>query len=238
MLDFLDKLVGYIRGFGFGRATIKKEVYSCLKLLKISPEIVIDCGGNKGIYTEEILRVNPNSQVIIFEPSQVNIGVLENKFAGNSKVRLIEKAVSSQPGELVLYSDAAGSGNASLANRRLEHFDMDFSVREIVTVTTIDSEIESLEIDILKMDIEGFEFEALRGATTVLKNVKVVQFEFGGANIDSRTYFQDFFYFFKDQSFTIWRITPLGLVKVTKYNERMERFTTTNYLASNNKYIR
>lgn len=237
MLELLDKTVGFVRGFGFGRATVRREVNSCLRLLKSAPTIVIDCGGNKGIYTEEILRVNPNCEVIIFEPSQVNIDVLKNKFEANAKVRLIEKAVSSQAGELVLYSDIPGSGNASLSNRRLEHFNMDFNSREVVAVSTIDSEIQFLEIDILKMDIEGFEFEALRGAMTLLNNVKVVQFEFGGANIDSRTYFQDFFYFFKDKRFTIWRITPLGLVKVSKYNERMERFTTTNYLATNNKYF-
>lgn len=35
-----------------------------------------------------------------------------------------------------------------------------------------------------------------------------VTFEFGGCNIDTRTYFQDYWYFFKTFGFRVFRITP------------------------------
>jgi hypothetical protein len=49
----------------------------------------------------------------------------------------------------------------------------------------------------VKMDIEGHELTALKGFGAALDVARVLQFEFGGCNIDSRTYFQDFWYFLK-----------------------------------------
>ena len=63
----------------------------------------------------------------------------------------------------------------------------------------------------------------------------MVTFEFGGCNIDTRTYFQDFWYFFKDKNMLIYRILPHNrLYKILSYNEMYEQFTTTNYLATSN----
>ena len=61
---------------------------------------------------------------------------------------------------------------------------------------------------------------------------KLIQFEFGGCNIDRRTYFQDFWYLLKD-NFDIYRISPKGPILIKKYSERDEAFVMTNYLAIN-----
>ncbi len=57
-------------------------------------------------------------------------------------------------------------------------------------------------------------------------------FEFGGCNIDTRTYFQDFYYFFEDVGMRVLRITPSGfLTPIDSYKEVYEQFTTTNFVA-------
>jgi hypothetical protein len=62
--------------------------------------------------------------------------------------------------------------------------------------------------------------------------VNAVTFEFGGCNIDSRTYFQDFFYFFDDAGMDLFRIHPSGrAIPIPQYREIQEQFRTTNYLA-------
>ena len=66
--------------------------------------------------------------------------------------------------------------------------------------------------------------------------MRVIQFEFGGSNIDTRTFFQDFWYFFKDRNFSIYRITPNGILPIREYTEHDEFFSTTNYIAVNRKY--
>ena len=142
---------------------------------------------------------------------------------------------------LTLYSNKKGSGIASLYKRRLDHFNIDMDVKEEIDIKTIDAfcnEINITNINFLKLDIEGNELKALHGAKTMLENHKVdfIQFEFGGCNIDSRTYFQDFYYLLKED-FYIYRIVKDGLFKIESYKEMYEAFITTNYLAERKKII-
>jgi len=87
---------------------------------------------------------------------------------------------------------------------------------------------------LLKIDVEGHELDVLTGALEMLKNhrIRMVSFEFGGCNIDTRTFFQDYWKFFAQfHGFEFYRITPSGyLTRVWKYREIYEQFRTTNFL--------
>ena len=92
--------------------------------------------------------------------------------------------------------------------------------------------LNSQQIDICKIDIEGHELDALVGFGEAIKHISVIQFEFGGCNIDTRTFFQDFWYFFQEKGFDLYRISPIGLIHIPRYRELDEFFfITTNYLA-------
>ena len=88
------------------------------------------------------------------------------------------------------------------------------------------------EIGYLKIDVEGHELSVLRGAQGMLskKRVRFVQFEFGEANIDSRTFMRDFFELL-GADFEFYRIVSDGLYKVSTYHSNLEVFATINYLA-------
>ena len=67
------------------------------------------------------------------------------------------------------------------------------------------------------------------------QKINIVTFEFGGCNIDTRSFFQDFYYFFKDVQMDIFRITPSGyLYPINSYKEIFEQFRTTNFVAMRN----
>jgi hypothetical protein len=83
------------------------------------------------------------------------------------------------------------------------------------------------------LDIEGHEYQVLHSLTSAeLAKVGLIQFEFGGCNIDSRVFFRDFWKHLKEQ-FVFYRITPLGLARLDQYSERDERFEVSNYLCVN-----
>jgi hypothetical protein len=87
------------------------------------------------------------------------------------------------------------------------------------------------------MDIEGHELDALSGAKRMFdnKSIDIVAFEFGGCNIDTRTFFQDFWYFFSGINMRIYRVTPSGyLYRIDSYKEIQEQFRTTNFVAMSN----
>ncbi len=133
----------------------------------------------------------------------------------------------------MLYADVPGSGLASLTKRRLDHFGLDLSHEEPVPVKRLESWARAANIstvDVLKIDVEGHELDVLKGAGDLLGNARVVQFEFGGCNIDTRTYFQDFWYLLS-RDFQIHRLGPGGTSAITSYTEHDETFTTTNYIA-------
>lgn len=136
---------------------------------------------------------------------------------------------------LTLYSDKTGSGLASLFQRDLDHFDLHLDSKEDVSIRTIDSfckENSIQKIDFLKLDIEGNEINALIGAKDMLasSSISFIQFEFGGSNIDSRTYFHDFYTILNDK-YHIYRILKDGVRKIDRYTEFNELFGVTNYIA-------
>ena len=92
-------------------------------------------------------------------------------------------------------------------------------------------------IDYVKIDVEGHELDVLEGFGQLILKTKLIQFEFGGCNIDTRTYFKDFWYFFLERNFIIYRITPRGLLRIPIYKEKYEFFQTTNYIALNRAFI-
>lgn len=112
-------------------------------------------------------------------------------------------------------------------------FRYEFKHSEEVNVLTLDScqQLAFVQPDLVKMDVEGHELEVLKGVTETLRSVQVVQFEFGGRNIDSKTFFQDFYCFFRDYGFDIFRLQQRGLLPAESYTQLDETFATTNYFA-------
>jgi FkbM family methyltransferase len=238
---FLYKIFNYLEVKfanlqGKGWTGINHEVSAVLSLLSNKdPKLCIDIGGNKGSYTKEILKRHPNCKVIIFEPASSNMTILKEKFKDNSNVTLEQLALANDNTNTILYSDKDGSGLASLTKRRLEHFGISFSNTEKIKKIKFEDywkeKLGSKNIDFCKLDIEGHELDALIGFGTAINYIDLIQFEFGGCNIDTRSFFQDFWYFFKEKGFDLFRISPLGVIPFINYKESDEYFSTTNYLA-------
>jgi FkbM family methyltransferase len=134
-----------------------------------------------------------------------------------------------------LFSNIDESGLASVYKRRLDHHNINMNKKETIKLKTIDSFCKKqniLRIHFLKLDVEGNEMKVLEGAGKMLDSnaIDFIQFEFGGCNIDSRTYFQDFYYMLKDK-YKIYRVLKKGLFEIKRYSETNEAFLTTNYLA-------
>lgn len=233
----IEEIAQKIQGKGYGVASIEQENEVIHNLLGRKPNIAIDIGGNIGDYTAELRRRNPNLEIHTFEPSSTNIQKLNARFADDKFIKVLPFAVSDKNGSATLFSDNAGSGLGSLTKRKLDHFYIDFNVTEKIDTICFEdywkNNLNEIPIDIVKIDIEGHELMALNGFGRAIELTSVIQFEFGGCNIDTRTYFQDFWYFFKEHGFLMYRITPLGAEHIGYYKESDEYFSTTNYVAVN-----
>jgi FkbM family methyltransferase len=199
---------------------------------------LFDVGAHVGEYTEAFLSAFPRGRSYAFEPSASHLAILQKRLGGRAEVKIFPVGLGAEVGSFPLYKDREISGLASLSQRRLDHFNIKMDHVESVTIITVDemvTETSVSAIDLLKIDVEGHELTVLRGASKAMERglVKLVQFEFGGCNLDTRTNLQDFFYFFKDYDFVIGLVQPSGRIKMLdRYDEFYEQYRTTNFLAA------
>lgn len=216
------------------------EIYAFERLLKNTPKtewIIFDVGANEGTYTTDLLRVLKDRPFTIhaFEPSPNTFQKLTKSMHAVKNVFLWNLGLSDQPGELVLHADEENSTLSSVYKRDLTHIGKPFDYRETISVDTLDNfciQQNIARIDFLKLDVEGHEISVLQGAKNMLDQNKIhfIQFEFGGGNIDSKTYFKDFFLLLHSR-YSIYRILKNGLFEIKTYSERLEVFQSSNFLA-------
>jgi FkbM family methyltransferase len=206
------------------------------KLKNYNQIIIFDVGANIGEYTQELLSVFKEKALIYsFEPQKRTYKILSTQFSNSFQVKALNLGFSNHEGEQKLFSNNSYTGLSSLYNRRLDHFSIQLDNSEMIKLETIDNfciKNNINHINFLKLDIEGHELRALEGCANLMeqKHIDFIQFEFGGSNIDSRSFFQDFYYLLI-KNYKIYRILKNGILEILKYEESCEMFVTTNFFA-------
>lgn len=225
--------------FGLSETSSSGEKY-VLKLIQRSTKgnfpTIFDVGANKGQFaklTDEVF--SGSGKIYSFEPGEFTYSELLRNTSYIKNIETYNFGFGSRSAEMYLNYDNKGSGLASVYERNLDHMGIDFDKKEKIEIKKIDDFCEKnniKNIDLLKIDVEGHEIEVLKGAEKMIaeNKIKAIQFEFGGCNIDSRTYFHDFYLLLKDK-YSIYRILQDGLCEIKQYSELQEIFTTINYYA-------
>jgi FkbM family methyltransferase len=200
------------------------------------PLVVVDGGANVGDYTNAVLKAMGDRVVVLaFEPSDKTFARLRANVRNSAGVRFFQHGLSERQETLTLFSNAEASGLASLYEHDLRHEDTTLSARERVSLRPLDDVLDETgigHIHLLKLDMEGHELSARRGARRAVDEgrIDLIQFEFGGCNIDSRSYLRDF-HNLLGTNYVLHRLLRGGLRKLPRYAETQESFLTTNYIA-------
>ena len=202
------------------------ERYVVTKLLKIiKPEdICWDIGANIGFYTCLLAsRVEDTGAVVAFEPALRTCGYLCENISLNqfTNVTVVNKGLGDNVEQRHLYYAEAGlaEGTASLkyANGR--------AASERVTLDTIDNLIGELPVpDFIKIDVEGYQLEVLRGGEYCLKtHAPLLMAELKDVGETNREEFSEIERYITDLGYRLYEIGKYALRPCDRLSDSEKR---------------
>lgn len=155
----------YLRLHRLGR--MGRDECAALRRIVRPGMTVLDVGGNLGLYTLLISRlVGPNGRVVSFEPDPGLYALLQRNCTLNActNVEAHNLALGRGRDRLVLRRMILNSGDNTLGTGGSAWFR-----REIATdVVALDEFLPALRPDLIKIDVQGWELEVLRGMAQVI----------------------------------------------------------------------
>ena len=141
---------------------------------KVKPnDVVIDCGANVGVFTKRALAAGA-SVVVAVEPSPANVAAMQRTFAKEiaaGRVIVYPKGVWDKDDVLTMNVHSNSVLDSFVLENRYE--DKSNDVQKVkLPLTTVDKLVAELKldrVDFIKMDIEGAEQRALKGAAQSIR---------------------------------------------------------------------
>jgi FkbM family methyltransferase len=159
----------------FLRRSFKDEFIDQRDLLELlgPVETIFDCGANIGHVTQRYLELFPRAHVHAFEPNPDLTSAFRERYQNNPRVSLHTVAVGETRGSATFNVNSNSGVSSFLAANDLmrQNWGSKPSREVTVEVTTLDELAREQGIDhinILKLDVEGSEAAAMRGARDLL----------------------------------------------------------------------
>ncbi len=141
-----------------------EQYFSLDKLSHASEEVFVDVGSLDGNTAVNFAKWSGNyKKIYCFEPDKENVKKCIsniNKSGISNKTKLITSGAWSFDGELYIKADGNGLSYICSENNNVNY--------EKVVVGKLDTVLKNERVTFIKMDIEGAEFEALRGAEEII----------------------------------------------------------------------
>lgn len=187
----------FLSRFGYIITKTKKQFVNIDNLFKIIIDynpIIFDVGANKGQSIKIFKNIYPNSFIHSFEPIEEEVKILKNFYESDESIILNNVAVGDKKEKKKFnYNIISGhsSFNSVIQNTtwikkrsntvKIDPLNYTLETRDVDIIRLDDytSGNNIREIDILKIDTQGYESKVLNGCTNLLKknSIKVIKLE-------------------------------------------------------------
>lgn len=158
------------------------EKFEAYLLHTLSKKITsfVDVGANVGFYTISVAKINQKCTIYSFEPNLNVFSRLKENISINhlgAKINLFNTGLGVRENfnEEFFVPKFTGTGGGSLKNLHPEEGEPE---KISIQLTTLDSTLKSKQIDLIKIDVEGNEFDVIAGAMkTILKSKPIIFIE-------------------------------------------------------------
>ena len=217
--------------YGWLRGSLEAEM-KFIELIVRRGDTVVDVGGNRGIYAYRIWKMG--ATVEVFEPNPICCQVLKAWAAGRRGVSIHPIALSSRAGAANLHIPIDGSGVEHDASASIEHSAFALTREQVVELKTLDSYNFS-DISMIKIDVEGHEFDVIEGAAgtiAALKPALLVEIEQRHIDRPIGDVFAKILRFGYEGTF----LGEMGLVKLENFDVSRDQ-SMKNFGSSGGRYV-
>ncbi len=201
-------------------------------------DIVLDVGAHHGEWSEEVLKFR-KAEIHAFEAANEAIDVLKIRIS--DRCVLNWNAVSSTSEDLTFHVYRDYARFSSLHGRRSAEEKLLGSGFDEITVPgiTLDTYWANRpeRIRFLRIDVEGAEYDVLRGASMLLRQGRVdfLQFEYGGTFLDADTTLRNVWAYLRRYGYRVFRVGGSKLTELKTFRATDEDYAYSNYIAVNER---
>lgn len=135
--------------------------------------VVFDVGANTGQTVTALMRYAPRAEIYSFEPGLAAFRALEAKFGNRRNIHLFNVALGAHPDRLALQLSDDSELN-TLVPRNTADKAVSTQMIDVKTVDGIVAERSISHLDLLKIDVQGWEMEVLKGASNLIANHNLI----------------------------------------------------------------
>jgi len=135
--------------------------------------VILDAGGYIGTSAIALHEMYPSAQLIVVEPSVDNLKVLKKNLANFSKVKIVHGALVGREIKSILLKDRGTECGFTTVENPKDRMDADV-LHETQAFRIIDLIEPNQEIGLIKLDIEGGEFDIMKNDVENLKNIQCI----------------------------------------------------------------
>jgi FkbM family methyltransferase len=171
----------YRRAFLRTRVAASIEHDQVLSGLRL--QTVIDIGANRGQFALCIRRLYPTAQIYSFEPLEKPARIWQQTFAHDARAMLFNTAIAAESGAATMHVSRwdVSSSLLPIAPAQLENFPLsEEASQQTVSKLRLADRIAPDSIEspaLLKLDVQGFELDALQGCADLLDRFDYVYVE-------------------------------------------------------------
>ncbi len=208
------------------------EEWLLKRIAAVKPKLIFDVGANTGKYCLLAKKHNPTSNVVCFEPVNSTFSKLESAVKSLSNVTLVKSGLFSENKKITINIYPSHT-HASLY--QLKAVPYESTGKEEIDLIMGDDYMKSQKIeiiDLLKLDVEGAELDAIKGFENALKQkkIRIIQFEFGYINITTKNLLIDYYEYFNQLGYIVGKLYPKN-VAFRPYKFKHEDFIGPNMIA-------
>lgn len=234
------KLFGSGRRKAHDENPITDEERMIMKKCIRDGDVVLDVGAHHGKWSEAVLAT-AKAEIHAFEASSDAMEVLRATIA--DKVTLNWNAVSNRNEDLTFHVYRDDARLSSLHRRLSVEEQLLGAGFDAITVpgTSLDSywQDRSKQIRFLKVDVEGAEYDVLRGASRLLRTAQVdfLQFEYGGTFFDAGTSLRNVWSLLRRFGYRVLRVHKGKFTELKSFSKSNEDYQYSNYLAVHERLL-